>query len=64
MHIRDDAVLDPAKCHIDTPKLDLIGRMHGGGWYARTRERFEMPRIPAEDWPREGNAPGKARAAE
>ncbi|MGH7160059.1 MAG: flavin reductase family protein [Acetobacteraceae bacterium] len=64
MHIRDDAVLDPAKCHIDTPKLDLIGRMHGGGWYARTRERFEMPRIPAEDWPRAGNAPGKARAAE
>ena len=52
MHVRDDAVLDAARCHIDTPKLDLIGRMHGGGWYARTTDRFEMPRIPVKDWTR------------
>lgn len=51
MHVRDDAVLDAAKCYIDTPKLDLIGRMHGRGWYAQTRERFEMPRIAVADWP-------------
>jgi flavin reductase (DIM6/NTAB) family NADH-FMN oxidoreductase RutF len=50
MHIRDDAVLDAAKCYIDTPRLDLIGRMHGRGWYTGTRERFEMPRIKVEDW--------------
>ena len=43
-------VLDAARCHIDTPKLDLIGRLHGGGWYTRTRDRFEMPRIPLEDY--------------
>jgi flavin reductase (DIM6/NTAB) family NADH-FMN oxidoreductase RutF len=54
MHVRDDAVLDVARCHIDTPKLDLIGRMHGRGWYARTTDRFEMPRIPVADWPRQG----------
>lgn len=54
MHVRDDAVLDAARCHIDTPRLDLIGRMHGGGWYARTTDRFEMPRIPVADWPRRG----------
>jgi len=52
MHVRDDCVLDAARCHIDTPKLDLIGRMHGGGWYARTADRFEMPRIPLEGWNR------------
>lgn len=51
MHVRDDAVLNLERCHIDTPKLDLIGRLHGGGWYARTTERFDMPRIPVEDWP-------------
>jgi flavin reductase (DIM6/NTAB) family NADH-FMN oxidoreductase RutF len=52
MHVRDDCVLDPAKCYIDTPKLDLVGRMHGAGWYARTTDRFEMPRIPVEKWER------------
>jgi hypothetical protein len=25
--------------------------MHGGGWYARTTDRFELPRIPVEAWP-------------
>ncbi len=45
-HIRDDCVLDAGRRYIDTPKLDLIGRMHGSGWYARTTDRFEMPRIP------------------
>ncbi|HWA81094.1 MAG TPA: flavin reductase family protein [Acetobacteraceae bacterium] len=50
VHVRDDAVLDAAKCYIDVPKLDLIGRMHGRGWYAHTRERFEMPRIEVAEW--------------
>ena len=50
IHVRDDCVLDPARCYIDTPRLGLIGRMHGGGWYARTTDRFEMPRIPVADW--------------
>jgi flavin reductase (DIM6/NTAB) family NADH-FMN oxidoreductase RutF len=50
MHIRDDCVLDPVRCYVDTPRLDLIGRMHGRGWYARTTDRFEMPRIPVDAW--------------
>jgi flavin reductase (DIM6/NTAB) family NADH-FMN oxidoreductase RutF len=50
MHVRDDCVLDPAKCYIDTPKLGLIGRMHGRGWYARTTDRIEIPRITVADW--------------
>jgi len=52
MHVRDEMVLDAAKHYIDTPKLKLIGRMHGSGWYARTSDRFEMPRIPANQWKR------------
>lgn len=50
-HIQDDCVMDKDRCYIDTPKLDLIGRMHGAGWYARTTDRFEMPRINVNDWP-------------
>ncbi len=52
MHVRDDAVLDPARCYIDTPALRLIGRMHGAGWYARTTDLFEMKRIGPDDHPR------------
>jgi flavin reductase (DIM6/NTAB) family NADH-FMN oxidoreductase RutF len=50
MHVRDDCVLDPEKHYIDTPRLGLIGRMHGRGWYARTSDLFEVPRITAAEW--------------
>jgi flavin reductase (DIM6/NTAB) family NADH-FMN oxidoreductase RutF len=50
MHVRDDAVLDALKHYIDTPKLDLVGRMHGGGGYTTTRDQFQIRRIPYEDW--------------
>lgn len=50
MHVGDYAVIDPAKYYIDTPKLKLIGRMHGTGWYARTSDLFEMERIPRSKW--------------
>ncbi len=50
MHVQDEMVLDAASHYIDTPKLNLIGRMHGRGWYVRTSDLFEMPRIPVSDW--------------
>ncbi|HEV2522184.1 MAG TPA: flavin reductase family protein [Candidatus Acidoferrales bacterium] len=50
MHVRDEFVLDAGKYYIDTPGLKLIGRMHGRGWYARTSDLFDMPRIPVSDW--------------
>ena len=50
IHVRDDAVLDQATGLIDTPSLKLIGHMHGAGWYARTSDLFEMPRIKVDDW--------------
>jgi flavin reductase (DIM6/NTAB) family NADH-FMN oxidoreductase RutF len=49
-YVRDDCVLDAAKFYIDTPKLELVGRMHGRGWYARTTDRIEIPRISVADW--------------
>jgi flavin reductase (DIM6/NTAB) family NADH-FMN oxidoreductase RutF len=50
MHVRDDLMLDPAKHYVDTPRLKLIGRMHGTGWYARTSDLFQMDRIPRRNW--------------
>ncbi len=50
IHVHDDCVLNPDKCYIDTPKLDLVGRMHGAGWYSRTTDRFERPRITPDAW--------------
>lgn len=49
IHVRDSAVIDAARCHVDTPALHLIGRMHGTGWYARTTDLFEMPRLTRAD---------------
>lgn len=50
MHVRDDCVLDAARHHVDTPRLGLVARMHGGGGYLRTTDRVEMPRIPLAEW--------------
>ena len=41
---------DPVKTYVHTEKMRLIGRMHGRGWYARTSDLFEMPRIPVSEW--------------
>lgn len=50
MHIADDCVLDAEKNYVDTVKLNLLGRMHGRGWYARTSDRFDMPRLTEAEW--------------
>ena len=52
MHVRDECVSDPARRYVDSPGLDLVGRMHGRGWYARTTELEDRPRIPVQDWRR------------
>ncbi len=48
LHLRDE-FYDPARRHVHTERLRLIGRMHGGGWYARTTDLFDLPRIRRED---------------
>lgn len=52
VYIEAAAILDASRCYVDTPALDLVGRMHGSGEYALTRERFQMarpggPAVPA-----------------
>jgi hypothetical protein len=50
MHIRDELMLDPARHYVDTPGLRLVGRMHGRGWYARTTDLVDVPRITTAEW--------------
>ncbi len=50
MHVKDEFVLDAERHHIDTPRLGLVARMHGRGWYARTTDLFQIERIPLPDW--------------
>jgi flavin reductase (DIM6/NTAB) family NADH-FMN oxidoreductase RutF len=40
LHVRDEAVLDPERLHIDAANMDLIGRMEGAQ-YTLTRDKFE-----------------------
>ena len=49
LHIADEFV-DPEKLHVRADALELIGRMHGGGWYVRTTDLFELPRPNYADW--------------
>lgn len=53
MQISDRFLLDPEKHYVDTPSLKLIGRMHGAGWYTKTSDQFQIPRIPLDDWNRD-----------
>lgn len=47
LHIRDD-LIDMDKLYVDPVAAGLIGRMHGMGWYARTTDLFDMPRVSDE----------------
>ncbi len=49
-HIADQFITNPDKHYFDTPAMQLIGRTHGSGWYARTSDQFalERPKFDAE----------------
>jgi len=49
-HIADE-YYDPVRGYVASEKLDLIARMHGRGWYARTTDLFEQPRINPDGTP-------------
>jgi len=55
MHVRDD-LIDPERFCVYTEKLNAVGRMHAPGWYCRTHERFDMPRLTFEEWSRESRS--------
>lgn len=59
LHVRGGLV-DAERRRVRTEALGLIGRMHGGGWYARTTDLFEMPRLSHDEWVENGGASGAA----
>ncbi len=48
LHISDEFV--DGERRVQAEKLELIGRMHGGGWYVRTTDLFDLPRPSYADW--------------
>jgi flavin reductase (DIM6/NTAB) family NADH-FMN oxidoreductase RutF len=48
IHVRDDLI--DAEMHIDPDKLNLVGRLHGDGWYCRTTSRLREPRVSYASW--------------
>lgn len=50
LHVQDACISDAEKMHIAGDNLDLIGRMHGSGWYTRTTDLFEMKRVGLDAW--------------
>ena len=48
--VRTDLLLDPARGTVNTPALELVGRMGGRGGYARAQDTFELPRVRYADW--------------
>lgn len=49
LYIRDEFV-DTAQNHVDSARLDLIGRMGGAGGYCDTSGKFELARLSFADW--------------
>jgi flavin reductase (DIM6/NTAB) family NADH-FMN oxidoreductase RutF len=60
MHVREDVVVDPAKHYIDTPRLNLIARMHAG-WYSRTTDLLRLDRISRARWKTQGHKTNPSR---
>jgi flavin reductase (DIM6/NTAB) family NADH-FMN oxidoreductase RutF len=48
VHI-EDAYFDGERMYVAAEKLAAVGRMHGRGWYARSSDLFEIPRVKPED---------------
>jgi flavin reductase (DIM6/NTAB) family NADH-FMN oxidoreductase RutF len=49
LHIADEFI-EGEKMHVKAEALELIGRMHGGGWYVKTTDLFDLPRPNYADW--------------
>jgi flavin reductase (DIM6/NTAB) family NADH-FMN oxidoreductase RutF len=50
IHVQDDAITDTLRYHVDAHRMRLVSRMGGGGWYGRTRDTFQLPRVTPSDW--------------
>jgi len=52
-YVADQFVINAERGLIDTPKLKLIGGMHGQKWYARLSDCFAMDRSTWAEWVRQ-----------
>lgn len=50
IYVRDDALLDAGRCHVDAAALNLVGRMQSPGGYVRTRDTFRMKQLDYAGW--------------
>ena len=50
MHILDEAVINPERCHIDTARLKIVGRMQSPGGYVRTTDTFKLKQMDFAAW--------------
>ena len=57
LHLRDD-LLDRERLRVHTDRLGAIGRMHGGGWYTRTTDLFQIARLSVDEWEKRQEADG------
>jgi flavin reductase (DIM6/NTAB) family NADH-FMN oxidoreductase RutF len=55
-HVANEVLLDRERRVIDTPRLALIGGMHGARWYSKTSDRFAMDRPTWAEWTKAGKA--------
>jgi len=53
-HVGDEFVKNSTTGEIDTPRLRLIGGMHGARWYSRTSDQFAMDRPTWAAWKAQG----------
>lgn len=60
LHI-DDAFVEPETLRVNAGALELIGRMHGGGWYVRTTDLFDLPRPNYAGWLAKENTSGESQ---
>jgi flavin reductase (DIM6/NTAB) family NADH-FMN oxidoreductase RutF len=49
MHIRDDALIDAGRGHVDTPSLRLVGRA-GANSYVTTTDVIKLPMLSLAEW--------------
>lgn len=58
LHVRD-GIVDPANLRIQGKGTKAIGRLHGGGWYTRTEDQFEIRRMSYHEWMAKQQEKGK-----
>ena len=49
VHVRDDLIA-PESLEVDVRNMNLVARLHGRGWYLKTTDWLEVPRLTVESW--------------